>query len=350
MTMVALAILGEIPPVRRRAMVSKKRRNPMKRPRIGRVTTTIPVLLGIACCMTALASPPPQAEAKKTCFTGEETGLSQVPGLMLTDGENLYFLNRELVAREDITDPRLNGTGYFNYTVAANPMTWTGAYWGTSRIVPDIGGGEWNGHWIASMTPEGTTIKMTVAGSGDFAGLIARLTYTSGAENLQIAGYIIEAKGGPDDRPFAIRACRTEKIAFLPCVVLDPTTWGPTADPPEVKVIAKAEILAEVGQARHLGRTSNEGVALLDPATGVVTGMGTGTAANGDEVFWVYSGTYDAVTGSFEGVVHFCGGTCRLEAAIGGFGFTTQPVLEPTGQEGVFSSDYCYTGSGSIRY
>ena len=322
----------------------------MKRSPISRITNTVTTLLLVTYGLTGLASPPPQADAKKTYFTGEETGLIQVPGLMLTDGENVYFLNRELVAREDITDPRLNGTGYFNYTVAANPMTMTGAFWGSSRIVPDIGGGEWNGHWIASMTPAGTTIKMTVAGSGDFAGLVARLTYTSGAGNLQITGYIVEAKSGPGDRPFEIRACRNEKIAFLPCIVLDPETWGPTADPPEVKVIAKAEILAEVGQARHLGRTSNEGVALLDPMTGVVTGMGTGTAANGDEVFWVYSGTYEGETGSAEGVVHFCGGTGRFEAAIGGFGFTAQPVLEPTAEEQVFLTDYCYRGYGAIRY
>jgi hypothetical protein len=329
-----------------------ERRNTMKRSPIGKITNILTALLLVMYGMTVLAGPPPQANAKKTHFTGEEIGLSQVPGLMLSDGQHLYFLNRELVAREEITDPRLNGTGYFNYTVAANPMTMTGAYWGSSRIVPDIGGGEWNGHWIASMTPGGTTIKMTVAGSGDYSGLVARLTYTSGAENLQISGYIIEAKGEPDDRPFAIRACRTEKIAFLPCVILDPTTWppAPTTDPPEVKVIAKAEILAEIGQARHLGRTSNEGLALLDPATGVVTGMGTGTAANGDEVFWVYSGTYEGETGSAEGEVHFCGGTGRFEAAIGGFGFTTQPVLEPTAEEQVFLTDYCYRGYGAIRY
>ena len=253
------------------------------------------------------------------------------------------------MAREHITDPRLDGTAYFHYTVAVNVGTFSGAFWGTSRIVPDIGGGEWTGYWVASMTPAGTTIKMTVAGTGDYEGLVARLTYTSGPEKLQIAGYIVEAKGGPGDRPFKVNACRKETIAFLPCMVLDPETWGPANDPPEFKMIIRADIVSEAGQATHAGRIGNEGLAVVDLETGHITGKGTATAANGEELFWVYFGAYDA-SGAARGSVHFCGGSGRFDVAVGGFDVATQPVFEPAEDEGVFSADYCYSGGGTIRY
>ena len=322
----------------------------MRTPMKGRIRIRAAAILLATLSLAVLASIPAQAAAKKTYFTGEETSLSQVPGTMLTDGQNTYFLGRELVAREDITDPRLNGTGHFCYTIEANLATWTATYWGTSRIVPDIGGGEWNGHWVASMTPEGTTIQMTAVGSDDYEGLVARLTYTSGPEKLQIAGYIVEAKGGPGDRPFKVKACRTERMESLPCTVLDPLTWEPV-DPAEFKTIVRLDVLSEVGQATHAGRISNDGLALLDPESGAATGRGMATAANGDELFWVYSGSLDSETGVAQGSVDFCGGTGRFDAAVGGFDLEDLEINpEETDEEGVFMSDYCYSGSGTIRY
>lgn len=54
---------------------------------------------------------PYQVQGRASLSTGEwedHGGLSQVPGQWLAAGSDLYRLNRELVAREDITDPRLS--------------------------------------------------------------------------------------------------------------------------------------------------------------------------------------------------------------------------------------------------
>jgi hypothetical protein len=101
-------------------MVSQEWSHNMKAPNPFKMATTATAILLAAFSLTVLASAPAKAEAGKTYFTGEETGLSQVPGQLLADGSDVYMLNRELVAREEITDPRLDGMGYFKYTVAAN--------------------------------------------------------------------------------------------------------------------------------------------------------------------------------------------------------------------------------------
>jgi hypothetical protein len=191
---------------------------------------------------------------------------------------------------------------------------------------------------------------MTLIGSGDYAGWVARLTFTDGSEpdTLAIEGYIVEAKGGPGDRPLKLSLCRTEQLEMLNCVELDPTLWPPEPFIPlRPATIVRTTIVSEMGQATHAGRITNEGFALIDPITGVMTGTGTAKAANGDEIYWVHVATFDP-NGVAQNVVHFCGGTGRFEAVTGWFeGHPTQGP-EPTEDPGVMCS--CYTGEGAIAY
>lgn len=286
-----------------------------------------------------------QAEARKTYFTGVEGNYALDPGQWFGDGANLVAFRRACDADEDISDPRLKGLGSWTYAVDAV----AGKFWGWGRIVPDQGGGEWTGYFTGTMSA-GTTLHMTLTGSGDYDGLVARLTYTDGPQphTLAIAGYIVEAKGGPGDRPLKLSLCRTERLEMLNCVELDPTYWPPEPFIPwRPATIVRATIVSEIGQATHAGRITNEGFGLMDPVTGVMTGTGTAKAANGDEIYWVHVATFDE-NGVAQNVVHFCGGTGRFEAVTGWFeGHITQDP-EPTEDPGVMG--YRYTGEGTITY
>lgn len=307
-----------------------------------RATALLLATVFAAVLVTASAN----AAARKTCFTGEEIGVSQVPGELFAHGTDLYILNRELTAREEISDPRLKGDGYFKYAVAANLATGEAAFWGSSRIVPDQGGGEWNGYFVATMGPEGHAIQSTVQGSGDYARLVARLNYQSEGDQLLIKGYIEVMSAG--DRPLKVEACRTERIEPLICAVLNPETWEPY-DPPVFAPLVKVVILQEAGTATHFGRKSTEGSWLLNPLTGAVTGAGASTAASGDKANWVLSA--NLIPEDFFVRVDLCAGTGRFEAVVGEFDVTAEDSSpEPTGDPSVFLKTYCYTGLGVINY
>lgn len=79
---------------------------------------------------TVLVTTSASAESKTTHFTGEEIAVSQVQGDLFFNSPELYILNRELTAREEISDPRLKGNGYFKYTVIANMATGQAEFWG----------------------------------------------------------------------------------------------------------------------------------------------------------------------------------------------------------------------------
>jgi hypothetical protein len=299
--------------------------------------------------LAILACPLAQADGKKTQFSGTEENYdpNASPGVWYADAQNTFVFGRECIGDENVSDLRLKGRGYFRYPIVANSSMSSGAFWGTARIVPTIGGGEWNGYFVARVAPETMTLVMTLTGSGAYAGLVARLTdtpRTDGQPGFHIEGYIVEAKGGPSDRPFQMRACRTERLEAHPCSFLP---WGLPG--PEEATVLRADIVSEIGQATHLGLTANEGFAVVDPATGAVTGTGIATAANMDQVFWVYFGTL-APNGVAQGQVHFCGGTGQFDAAVGGFKVGVKADFEPTGQPRVWEADYCYSANGTIRY
>jgi hypothetical protein len=157
----------------------------------------------------------------------------------------------------------------------------------------------------------------------------------------QISGYIIEAKGGLGDRPFSIKACKTERVESYDCDLM----LGSVG--PAKATFLKAAVLSEAGQATHAGRFSNEGVFLVDPATGAVTGTGTASAANGDALLWVYSGALDAM-GVAQGSVFFCGGDGQFDAAVGGFTVNVKESSPDPADPQVVHE--CYSGQGVIRY
>ena len=316
----------------------------------------IPIKLGSSIKATALllatvfaavlVTASANAVSKKTYFEGEEIGVSQVQGELFAHGADLYILNRELTAREEISDTRLKGYGYFKYAIAANMATGEAEFWGSSRIVPDQGGGEWSGYFVATMGPEGHGIQMTVQGSGAYAGLVARLNYKTVEDKLLISGYVEVMSAG--DRPFKVEACRTERIETIMCLVLDPETWMPY-DPPVFAPIVKVGILQEAGTATHFGRKTTEGLWLFNPSTADLTGAGAGTAANGNRAMWVCSGNLNPEDSFVR--VDFCGGTGRFDAVTGGFDVTAEDKSpEPTEDPNVFLKTYCYTGIGVIRY
>jgi hypothetical protein len=311
------------------------------------VTTTMRrrAAIGVVAALTLASTLTAGAAPKKTYFTGVEENYTHEPGQWFGDGANLFVFRRACDADENISDPRLKGLGSWTYTVDVA----AGMFWGWGRIVPDQGGGEWMGYFTATMSA-GTTLHMTLTGSGDYAGLVARLTYTDGPQpnTLAIEGYIVEAKGDPGERPLKLSLCRTEQLEMLNCVELDPTLWPPEPFIPlRLATIIRTTIVSEMGQATHAGRITTEGFALMDPVTGVMTGTGIAKAADGDKIYWVHVVTFDQ-NGVAQNSVYFCGGTGRFDAVTGGFvGHITQG---PVSTDDPAVSQYSYCGIGTIRY
>jgi hypothetical protein len=75
------------------------------------------------------------------------------------------------------------------------------------------------------------------------------------------------------------------------------------------------------GTATHLGRYDEEGTAhfspTADPAVFQVDAAATYTAANGDQLYAVFTGHLDFVTGNVTATVTYVGGTGRFADASG---------------------------------
>ncbi len=284
-----------------------------------------------------------EATTKTNFFWGEEIPISGAPGRTYVSGNDFYVFGIEFVGQEKLSDKRIAGTGYFNYSSAGDLTTGTGKFWGSGRLVPEIGGGEWNGYFVGAVTAQGVSIDMTLVGSGNYSGLVARLKYVKWPA---ITGYIVEAKGATVDRPFQVSARSTERIGILDCLETDPS-FQPLAPPVHAQVL-KLTILDEVAQGTHLGRASNQGFSVLDPVTGDFTGTGSVVAANGDLVRWVLLGTINPASVLLQGSVHFCSGTGRFDAVVGSFGPEDQRRVAVPGDPSL--SVLLYTGSGTIGY
>jgi len=102
---------------------------------------------------------------------------------------------------------------------------------------------------------------------------------------------------------------------------------------------------SESGEATHLGRYTSEGGGTINLATGVVTGSGYVTAANGDELFWEMT----IQMGAPAGVVTFTGGTGRFAGASG---LWTETVTdESVVLEGyLLTIEHSLSGVGTITY
>jgi hypothetical protein len=215
----------------------------------------------------------------------------------------------------------------------------TALMWGSYRLTN--ADGEWNGHWQGSRTLTNGDIvistRVTAIGSGAYEGLIAKWHYTGAPDNPQFngTGYIVEAAKGHVEVPMTWRATRTELMTLYPF------TMG-------------FEIAQEVGVGTHIGRSTNTGVGFLvptDPQTGSVTGTGCLTAANGDLVYWVVTGSVD-LTGQNGAAVsgYFAGGTGRFEYAVGQMDGTLLAQFLPTSDPNVLSATFSYMMTGNIRY
>jgi len=95
------------------------------------------------------------------------------------------------------------------------------------------------------------------------------------------------------------------------------------------------------GEATHTGRFENQGTGHLNLTTGALTGSGTFTAANGDQVFWVEEDNEIVVTG----------GTGRFEGITGGFRMApTSDVVTTFPDANTMIMTYTYEGVGTITY
>ncbi len=330
----------------------------MKNPLKAQFTARAVALAFTTFGLVVLVSHPAWAEARKTHFTVHEVLTNVAWGIVLTDGTNLFSTGTTMGAEENASDPRVAGLSIVTMNVKLEMTTLAGPMWGSIRY--ENAGGWWAGYWQGTRTPFLDTqgkphvlseIRVTATGGGGYAGLVARWNY-SGVDTLQTgvfdgSGYIVEAKGGPGDRPLQMKATRVDRLQLHPCMVLDPVTLKPTG---EFAVIGTGDIVREVGEMSHAGRYTNQGSGLVDPATGTVTAMGTVTTANTDLLYWVVEGSMDLKTGVFDASVHFAGGTGRFQDAVGDLGGQITEKMEPTEDPMVFLAKFSYSAKGTIRY
>jgi hypothetical protein len=295
-----------------------------------------------AAALTVLAGP------EKTYFTVVDNPVSSSMGQMFTDGSQMFILGAESTYNEVATDPRLTGPKVIHCDAMFDLPSMTGRMWGRShKEHPD---GAWDGYWTGTRTaftdPDGTphvrsTIVSVAVGSGAFEGLIARwdLSAVDAGPGTAMTGtgYIVEAEGGPGQRPMKWKATRTEQLTIHLGKFLPSETFG---------AMATFDFLSDSGVGTHLGQLVNHGSGLIDLNTGLITGAGYLSGANSDEILWVATG--DAATGNVEINVHFAGGTGRFESAIGGVDYSVQVALEGPGP--VYVIDYGYSTAGSIQY
>lgn len=315
-----------------------------------RYTRVLAGILG-AIGLVALLSSPVWAEAKKTYFTIVETPVG-IPamGEMFTDGPRMFILGAESAYEETATDPRLTGPKVIHYDAVFDLPAFTGRMWGRSHKQHQDG--TWDGYWTGTRTPftdpDGTphvrsTITSLAVGSGSFAGLVVRwdITAVDAAPGTPMSGtgYIVEAKGGPSERPMTWRATRTEELVIHEGMFLPSGPLG---------AMGTFDLLSEVGVGMHIGRSTNDGFGLVDLRSGGISGSGYLATASKERLDWVAKGSVDLATGEATVTVHFAGGTGRFEAAVGEMSGTFAPVWE--GGPLVLHSTYDWSGKGTIRY
>jgi len=317
---------------------------------VARRTRVLAGLLGAIGLMAVLSSPA-WAEAKRTYFTIVENPVGGPSiGEVFTDGQQLYLLGTESSYEEIATDPRLTGPKVITFDAIFEPPALIGRMWGRShKQHPD---GAWDGYWTGTRTafndPDGTphvrsTITSLAVGSGAFEGLVVRWDITAvdatPGTPMSGSGYIVEAKGGPGERPMTWKATRTEELVIHAGMFLPSGPFG---------AIGTFDLLSEFGEGTHLGRSTNDGFGLIDLRSGRISGGGRLATASKDLLDWVATGSVDLATGEATVTVHFAGGTGRFEAAVGEMSGSFTPVWE--GGPLVLHSTYDWSGKGAIQY
>ena len=89
-----------------------------------------------------------------------------------------------------------------------------------------------------------------------------------------------------------------------------------------------------VGKATHLGHYNEVGSAQFsptaDPTVSQIDAWSIYTAANGDQLFAVFAGTLNGLTGSITATVTYVGGTGRFDDASGSGKLTGQMLPDGT--------------------
>jgi hypothetical protein len=313
------------------------------------------VLLGTA--GLALASSA-WADSNRTPFTGTETLQWPEFGTQFTDGQTLMATGFRFHAREEMTDSRVCGASTIGWNAIVQLESFAGPQWGTFHLEND--GGAWDGFWYGSISSSDghvlDNLVCTATGSGGYEGLVARWAYTgqdfSQGGPLYAEGYIVEEKGGRTDLPIQSKSWGMDTGQTILGVYLDPETGEILGQGAMVCL----EII-EFGQASHLGRFAEQGYGIFQPlslTSGAVAGAGVYTAANGDLLYWVATGTSvmadDGQSATFDGTGHFAGGTGKFAAATGGFPMHFNEKVEPPTDPLVSTFTYSYRVRAAIRY
>lgn len=141
-------------------------------------------------------------------------------------------------------------------------------------------------------------------------------------------------------------------------MLLDPLTLRPTGTN---GALVRINIVTEVGEATYLGRSTEQGLGLLDPVTGVSSMMGTAMPAESEGrgvLHWVAQATtdprtlpkMDVRTGVANAEVHFAGGTGQFEDATGRFSGRVVQLISPTPAPTFFHNSFQYEAAGTIRF
>jgi hypothetical protein len=308
---------------------------------------------GVALALAAFAAP-----AREAPFTATEVATWVNFGTALDNGTNLLMLNARASAVVTASDPRVAGTG----TVICSGIWHTskvGLLWGSFRLV-NIGG-TWDGYWQGTNSLENghvlTSVGMTAEGSGVYQGLVFRATSTAvDSGPVQWTGCIINDLQGP--RPYQLKGLRVDRAMNVTGMLLDPLTLRPTGT---CRTLAWIVIGSQGEEASYLGRTTEEGLGLLDPVNGVCSMRGTAIPADceqRDVLHWVAQATTDLRalvttnlrTAVISAEVHFAGGTGRFADATGGFSGRVAELVSPTPVPTVFHNTVQYEAAGTIRF
>ena len=278
-------------------------------------------------------------------------------GTALDDGTHLLILNARARTVLRASDARVSGGGFVTCSGVwqTNKL---GVTWGSFHL--SNAGGTWDGYWQGTNSFENGHVVMSLLlaaeGSARYQGLVLRSTSTSVDNGLiQCTGCIIP--DGNRARPYEVKGFRIDRAIRIKGMLLDPLTLRPTGTQGTLEWIV---IGSQREEASYLGHSTEEGLGLSDPITGVCSVMGATApdSGQGDVLRWVAQAITDhrtlvstnLRTAVVTAEVHFAGGTGRFQGATGGFSGRVAQLISPTPTSTVFQNSFQYQAAGTIRF
>ena len=141
------------------------------------------------------------ANSIKTPFTGSGSGFPIQDPVCTYPGGNEHCRGMVLLAVNDMSDNRLDGTETstlnWNFRSVPLPIAWSGPWWGEGQIVNDAGDVIWDIKFTGERDEQGFGhLKVVAHGRGDYEGLKA---FYSGLRAsplpwvpFEFSGYILE--------------------------------------------------------------------------------------------------------------------------------------------------------------